>query len=42
VTGDVSLGQSYDDFPRIEGDCRWHVYRMLGKLAGAAFTFRAP
>jgi hypothetical protein len=24
------------------GDCRWHVYRMLGKLAGAAFLFRAP
>ena len=24
------------------GDCRWHVYRMLGKLSGAAFTFRAP
>jgi SAM-dependent methyltransferase len=24
------------------GDCLWHVYRMIGKLAGAAFTFRAP
>jgi hypothetical protein len=23
------------------GDCLWHVYRMIGKLAGAAFTFRA-
>ena len=24
------------------GDCLWHVYRMIGKLHGAAFTFRAP
>jgi SAM-dependent methyltransferase len=24
------------------GDCLWHVYRMLGRLSGAAFTFRAP
>jgi SAM-dependent methyltransferase len=24
------------------GDCLWHVYRMIGRLAGAAFTFRSP
>ena len=24
------------------GDCLWHVHRMLGRLSGAAFTFRAP
>ena len=23
-------------------DCLWHVYRMIGKLHGAAFRFRAP
>ena len=22
------------------GDCMWHIYRMIGKLHGAAFTFR--
>ena len=24
------------------GDCLWHVYRMLGKLHGAAFVFERP
>jgi SAM-dependent methyltransferase len=24
------------------GDCLWHVHRMIGKLHGAAFTFRRP
>jgi len=24
------------------GDCLWHVYRMIGKLHGAVFFFRAP
>jgi hypothetical protein len=23
------------------GDCLWHVYRMIGKLQGAAFVFAA-
>ncbi|MEY2432512.1 MAG: hypothetical protein QOC92_2237 [Acidimicrobiaceae bacterium] len=23
-------------------DCLWHIYRMIGKLHGAAFLFRAP
>jgi len=24
------------------GDCLWHIYRMIGKLHGAVFIFRAP
>ncbi len=24
------------------GDCIWHIYRMIGKLHGAVFIFRAP
>ena len=24
------------------GDCLWHVYRMIGKLHGAAFIFTRP
>jgi SAM-dependent methyltransferase len=24
------------------GDCLWHVYRMIGKLVGAAFVFTKP
>jgi hypothetical protein len=24
------------------GDCLWHVYRMIGKLHGAAFLFTKP
>jgi len=23
-------------------DCLWHVYRMIGKLHGAAFIFERP
>jgi hypothetical protein len=24
------------------GDCRWHVYRMMGKLAGRIDVLRRP
>jgi hypothetical protein len=31
-----------DNYEVMLSDCLWHVYRMIGKLHGAAFVFTAP
>ena len=31
-----------DNYDVMLGDCLWHTYRLLGKLAGYACTFRKP